>query len=361
MPLLIVRNDITQMKTDAIVNTANRLPIIGSGTDKAVYEKAGRDPLLALREKIGIIDIGCAAVTPALGLAAKYIIHAVGPRWQGGTYGEKALLEKCLRSILDAALAHGCSSVALPLISAGNFGFPRVLVMTIAQNVIAEYLETHDLLVYLVVFDQESYHLSEERFQGVQSYIDETYAETAAAWEYDESDWCAMREPIREQTREMMPPAECKSYGFLTKAGTSLTAAGASNSASGQKQRSLEDIVKELEMTFAETLFQYIDSRGLTDPEVYKRANLDRKLFSKIRKSKDYKPSKNTALALAIALRLNLDETKDFIAKAGYALTHSSKADIIIEYCIMQSEYDIFRVNEVLFAFDQPLLGSKVA
>lgn len=349
MPLLIVRNDITQMKTDAIVNTANRLPIIGSGTDKAVYEKAGRDALLALREKIGIIDIGCAAVTPALGLPAKCIIHAVGPCWQGGTHGEKELLAKCCRSIMEAALEHKCRSISVPLISTGNYGFPKPLAMTIAQRVIAEYLDAHDLLVYLVVFDQDSYRLSETRFRDVEAYIDENYADETAEWEYCETN----RKPIR--------PMVYRSYSISTKTKNLLGAVAVSNTAAVQKKRSLEDIIKEVDKSFAQALFDHIDARGLTDPIVYKRANLDRKLFSKIRKTKDYKPSKNTALALAIALRLSLDETKDLIGRAGYALTHSSKADIIIEYCIMQSEYDIFRVNEVLFAFDQPLLGSKVA
>ena len=125
--------------------------------------------------------------------------------------------------------------------------------------------------------------------------------------------------------------------------------------------RSLEDLVTELESSFSEALFKYIDDKGLTDPEVYKRANLDRKLFSKIRKNKNYKPSKNTALALAVALELNLDETKDFIGKAGYALTRSSKMDIIVEFFIKQNNYDIFELNEVLFYYEEPLLGSNVA
>ena len=357
MPLLIVRNDITQMKTDAIVNTANRLPIVGSGIDRAVYEKAGQAALLALRKEIGIIEVGGAAVTPALGLCAKYIIHAVGPRWQDGTYGEKELLAKCYRSIMEAAVKHKCRSIAVPLISTGNFAFPKPLAMTIAQTVIAEYLDKHELAVYLVVFDQESYRLSEMRFCEVEAYIDENYADETAEWEYADCDRilsCERCEPDVIDKR--------RSYGFLTQSNELLGIAVAAKEAVAKKKRSLDDIVREVDKSFAEALFDYIDDRGLTDPDVYKRANLDRKLFSKIRKnSKDYKPSKNTALALAVALRLNLDETKDFIGRAGYALTHSSKADIIIEYCILQGEYDIFRVNEVLFAFDQPLLGSKVA
>lgn len=346
MPLLIVRNNITEMNVDAIVNTANPLPMVGSGVDNAIYNKAGWKELLELRRAIGNIEVGNVAVTPALDLNAKFIIHAVGPCWEGGDKKEAELLEKCYANILKTATKNKCKSIAVPLISTGNYGFPKTLALKIANAVIASYLEKHDLLVYLVVFDKKSYEVSAETFAFVKSYIDENYVEEIWRKEYSKNRFynrTASSSMYDEVVEESLPPIcvkenlECK---WLT---------------------TLDDIVEKLERSFTEELFARIDEKGLTDPEVYKKANLDRKHFSKIRNNKNYKPSKNTALALAIALELNLDETKDFIGKAGYALTHSSKMDLIVEFFIKNGDYDIFKINEVLFAFDQPLLGLNVA
>ncbi len=346
MPLLIVRNNIADMNADAIVNTANPLPVVGSGVDRAIYTKAGWKELLELRQAIGKIEVGNVAVTPALDLDAKFIIHAVGPRWKGGDKNEVALLEKCYANILKTATKNKCKSVAIPLISTGNYDFPKNLALKIANEVITNYLKNHDLLVYLVVFDKKSYEVSAETFAFVKSYIDENYVEEIWKKEYspnrfyNRTDSSAMYEAVVEKIQ----PPTCAEEVLACK-----------------RIATIEDIVEKLERSFTEELFARIDEKGLTDPQVYKRANLDRKLFSKIRNNKNYKPSKNTALALAVALELNLDETKDFIGKAGFALTHSSKMDIIVEYFILNGEYDIFKINEVLFAFDQPLLGVNVA
>ncbi len=344
MPLFIVRDNIINMTTDAIVNTANRLPLVGTGIDKAVYEAAGWDELLAWRRSVGTIEVGHAVIGPAFRLRAKYIIHTVGPLWCGGMSGEADALEKCYRSILETATKNKCRSVAVPLISTGNFRFPKDIALRIANDVITSYLEDHELTVWLVVFDNESYHISEELFDHVRSYVDARYIEEIVFNEYESAPPCVNRRDT-----------DMRSSLAFSLGGAAYI------SRSKKAYCSIKDVVDDLEDSFAEVLFRYIDSKGFTDPEVYKRANLDRKLFSKIRKNRSYQPSKNTAIALAIALKLTLEETKDFIAKAGYALTHSSKADIIVEYFIKRKEYDIFKLNEVLFEFGEPLLGSKVA
>ncbi|MBQ1248843.1 MAG: macro domain-containing protein, partial [Selenomonadales bacterium] len=309
-----------------------------------VYEAAGWDELLLWRKSVGEIAVGTSVVSPAFRLSAQYIIHTVGPVWCGGMSGEKDALAKCYRTILEAATANKCRSVAVPLISTGNFRFPKELAMEIARDVITAYLAKYDLAVYLVVFDEESYGISRDLFDHVSSYVDARYIEEIVLKEYESVPPCINR-------RDM----DMRSSLAFSSGSTACI------SRSKKAYCSIKDIVEELEDSFAETLFRYIDARGLTDPEVYKRANLDRKLFSKIRKNRSYQPSKTTALALAIALKLSLDETKDFIAKAGYALTHSSKADLIVEYFITKKEYDVFKLNEVLFEFGEPLLGSKVA
>ena len=348
MPLLIVRNDITEMHVDAIVNTANPMPTVGSGVDSAIYKKAGWTELLNIRQKIGKLAVSNIAVTPALNLKAKYIVHVVGPRWRGGDAHEAELLTKCYQNVLEAATEYGCESIAIPLISTGNYDFPKELALQIAKETISKYLEANDLNVYLVVYDRESFQFSKRLFDDVQSYIEQNL----------------------EQERFLKHSLSTRSLNRIEACVDSFDCYVAEehkvcNSISSKElkyaTRSLDDLVAEIDSTFAESLFKYIDDKGLTDPEVYKRANLDRKLFSKIRKNKNYKPSKNTALALAVALELNLDETKDFIGKAGYALTRSSKMDIIVEFFIKQNNYDIFELNEVLFYYDEPLLGSNVA
>lgn len=340
MPLLIVRNDITAMKVDAIVNTANPLPLVGSGVDRAIYKKAGWLELLKLRRQIGNLAVGEVAVTPALNLQAKHILHVVGPRWRGGNNQEEQKLATCYRKILDTAIELECESVAIPLISTGNFKFPKDLALRIAREVIREYIEANEISVYLVVYDDESFQLSSELFENVKSYIEQKI-EYRPMFNY-----CITAiEPERK----------------LSDKNICMNAALPQGKPRKVAQRSLKDLVKEVDIGFAEALFKHIDNKGLTDPQVYKRANISRKLFSKIRSNKDYKPSKNTALALAIALELNLDETKDFIGKAGYAITHTSRQDIIVEYFIEMGRYNIMDLNETLFAFEEPLLGQNVA
>lgn len=317
MPFEIVRNDLTNMQVDAIVNAANSCPIIGFGTDSGVHKKAGRQLLIA-RRKIGKIAFGDAAVTPAFNLDAKYVIHAVSPIWQGGKKNETELLESCYTKSLQLALEYGCESIAFPLLAAGNHGFPKELALQIAINTFSKFLMKHEMQIYLVVFNRSAFVLSSKLFHSVQSFIDDTYIQEKYLEEYN------------IPTGQKAPDIDLYQ---------------------------LEDLMKEMEETFSESLIHLIDQKGLKDPDVYKKANIDRKLFSKIKNNKNYKPSKATCIAFAIALELNLDETRDLIGKAGYALTHSSKFDIIIEYFILEGNYNSFEINEVLFAFDQPMIG----
>ena len=338
MPFEIVRNDITNMRVDAIVNTANPRPVIGLGVDSAIHEKAGPQ-LLAARQEIGHIDMGCAAITPAFQLAAKYVIHTVGPVWDGGSYGEEDLLRNCYDNSLGLAVEHGCQSIAFPLISTGNYGFPKDKALQIAISAFSEFLLEHEMQIYLVVFDQTSYKLSEKLFQGVASYIDQHYVDawqmaTYAAeaprinrrrWEIDRCETMAMREC-----------APCAS-----------------------KAMSLEDMLKQADAGFTETLLKLIDQTGKKDSEIYKKANISKQHFSKIRNNPNYKPTKPTAIALALALELDLDTAKDLIGRAGYALTNSSKFDLIIRYFIEQGNYNVVEINMALYEFDQMLLGGK--
>ena len=340
MPFEIVRNDIANMKVDAIVNTANPRPVVGSGTDATIHQKAGPQ-LLSARKKIGCIDTGCAAITPAFALQAKYVIHTVGPVWDGGSYGEEALLRSCYDNSLNLALEYGCASIAFPLISTGNYGFPKDKALQIAISVFSTFLLEQEMMIYLVVFDRTSFQLSEKLFQDVASYIDENYVDACAHIRCGTA--MKNRPSIRRdrQTEERMVVAECTTCYPLP-----------------SKTLSLEDMLKEEDAGFTETLLKLIDKTGKKDSEIYKKALLSKQHFSKIRNNPSYKPTKATAISLALALELDLDATKDLIGRAGYALTNSSKFDLIIQYHIEQKMYNVVEINCVLFKYDQSLLGS---
>ena len=340
MPFEIVRNDITNMRVDAIVNTANPRPVIGPGVDSAIHEKAGPQ-LLAARQEIGHIDMGCAAITPAFQLTAKYVIHTVGPVWDGGSYGEEDLLRSCYDNSLRLAVEHGCQSIAFPLVSTGNYGFPKDKALQIAISAFSEFLLEHEMQIYLVVFDHTAYKLSEKLFQSVASYIDQHYVD---AWQMatygapveNRRSIRRRREIDRCETMAMRECAPCAS-----------------------KAMSLEDMLKQADAGFTETLLKLIDQTGKKDSEVYKKANISKQHFSKIRNNPNYKPTKPTAIALALALELDLEATKDLIGRAGYALTNSSKFDLIIRYFIEQGNYNVVEINMALYEFDQMLLGGK--
>lgn len=338
MPFEIVRNDIVNMRVDAVVNTANPNPVIGSGVDSGIHKKAGHE-LLVARQKIGCIDFGDAAITPGFDLDARYVIHTVGPVWEDGSHREEQILSSCYRNSLTLAKEHECESIAFPLIATGNYGFPKPLALQIAVREISTFLLENEMQVYLVVFGREAFALSEKLFKSVNSYIDENYIRSKKLDEYGTESMYGSRletRRIREQ--------EC--------ADMSVGAAIPMDSDDwGQ-------LINDLDAGFSETLLQLIDRTGKKDSEIYKKANVDRKLFSKIRNNMDYRPSKTTALAFAFALELDVDETKDFISRAGFALSHSSKFDVIVEYFLVNRNYNVFELNEVLFAFDQPLIGA---
>ena len=387
MPFRIIRNDITKVHADALVNTANPDPDVGSGTDSAVYEAAGKDLLLAERKKIGAMKQGEAAVTPAFHLPAKYVIHTVGPVWIDGKHGEFDVLRSCYRKSLLLADHLGCESIAFPLIATGNYGFPKDKALNIALSVIRDYLEDSELNVTLVVFDRRAYQTASGLTEQIEEFIDENYVGVQTEAEYGNqagplSDHLLSRR--RGNGREFagsqylsssLPDAKAapsaayapKPAPFHAEAEEAdLSQESFRDSAPAhtwpfhfrkkKKKASLEDIINNLGESFQKRLLRMIDERGMTDPEVYKRANLDRKLFSKIRCSEEYIPKKKTIVALAIALRLNLDDTRDLLASAGLLLTNNSKSDLIVIFCIENGIYDIYEVNALLFKFGEPVL-----
>ena len=342
MPFTILRQDITKLKVDAIVNAANTKLQMGGGVCGAIFKAAGAAQLQAACDKLAPIKTGEAVITPGFGLPAKFIIHAAGPVYQqwNKEQNEQHLRDAYTNS-LKRAVENDCETIAFPLISSGIYGYPKDETLQVATSAIHNFLIDHDIDVILVVYDKAAFSISRELLGAVESYIDEHYIETHeirrrqlldverdALYEADE-DVTNYNEPIFE---ELLAPS-----------------VGA--------PAPLDDLVGNLDEPFSQMLLRLIDAKEMTDVAVYKRANLDRKLFSKIRSNKGYMPSKRTAIALAVALELSLDETDDLLERAGYALSHAVKFDVIVEYFITNGKYDIFEINEVLFEYDQPLLG----
>ncbi len=373
MPFKIIRNDITKVKADAIVNTANPHPTYAAGTDAAIYKAAGAELLLAERKKIGKIERGQAADTPAFSLPAKYIIHTVGPAWIDGTHGEFDILSDCYENSLAKAVELQCDSIAFPLIATGVYGFPKDRALQIAVSVISRFLLSHDMQVILVVFDRHSFELSGKLFQDVDNFIDENYVAQQRKEEYlypdqpfdSEPDIAEITERSRRlrlaESRRILSDSEQPSSDMMESITCPepepLYSPKTSAPISMSPEMSLDDVLGNVGETFQQRLLHLIDERGLSDVDVYKCANMDRKLFSKIRCNENYKPKKKTALALAIALKLNLDDTVDLLKRAELALSPSSKSDLIIEYFISRQEYDIYNINLVLFEHGQPILG----
>ena len=337
MPLRIVRNDITKMQTDAIVNAANESLLGGGGVDGAIHRAAGRG-LLAECKTLGGCKTGKAKITGGYDLPAKYVIHTVGPIYRGGNRGERELLESCYRESLALAKEHGCESVAFPLISSGAYGYPKDEALKVAVDVISGFVLENDITVYLVVFDKGSYSIGEKLFSVIEQYIDDKYVNKYSDRGFERMSLFARRtEPKSTSGGALFSLCDRSSIFDEDELGARLD---------------------DIDESFSEMLLRKIDEKGMKDSECYKKANVDRKLFSKIRSDVHYRPSKVTAIAFAIALELSLAETEDMLKKAGFALSHSNKFDIIIEYFISHGNYNIFEINEVLFAFDQSLLGA---
>ena len=329
MPFEIIRNDITKVHTDAIVNAANKALKNGGGVSGAIFDAAGVDKLQEACDKIGKCNVGEAVLTKGYDLPAKYIIHTVGPIWQDGAHGEAMYLANCYMNSLKLALEYDLESIAFPLISSGIYGYPKDQALRIAISTIGEFLLKHDMLVYLVVYDKHAISLSEKLFSSIKKYIDDNYiAEHMVNYQ------------LREIQNFESQYLDCLPTEFI------------------KESRKLDDVMKHLDESFSQMLLRLIDEKNMTDIETYKKANIDRRLFSKIRSDIWYKPSKTTAIAFAIALELSLDETQDLLRKAGFTLSHSSKFDLIIEFFIENENYHIFEINEALFTFDQTLLGA---
>ena len=347
MPLQIVRNDITKMKVDCIVNAANNSLLGGGGVDGAIHRAAGHKLLEECR-KLNGCDTGDAKITGAYNLPCKYIVHTVGPVWNGGHFGEELLLRSCYKKSLNLAKENKCNSIAFPLISSGVYGYPKDEALKIAVDEISKFLKDNDITAYVVVFDKKAYKISEKLYEDIEAYIDDNYIDEDYYYmqssrrdikvNYSRRPASGLLEPKGDFTKR-----RCLEEDYIEECQSSI---------------SLEDALEDIDESFTEMLLRKIDESGMTDSKCYKKANIDRKLFSKIRKDMLYKPSKPTALSFAVALELSLPETEDMLRKAGYALSHSNKFDIIVEYFIKNKNYNIFEINEALFAFDQSLLGS---
>lgn len=345
MPFQIVRNNIVNMPVDAIVNAANSGLLMGGGVCGAIFSAAGPIRMQAACIPLAPCPTGSAVITPGFKLRAKHVIHAVGPVWHGGKRNEEALLRSAYTKSLELAAENNLHSIAFPLISSGIYGYPKDQALKVALSAIQDFLLTHDDLdVYLVVFDAKAFTLSSQLSANIRSYIDEHYVRAVEASDsrrmrqHEEADFFSVPMPCAAPA-----PAQSKDLCFE------------------RAVRSLDELLsRRHEETFSEMLLRLVDEKGFAkDSIVYKRANIERSVFSKLRSNKDYTPSKSTAVALCIALELNMDQTRDLLSRAGYALSPSSLSDVIISYFIENSQYDIFEINAVLFQYDQTPLGAK--
>ena len=355
MPFRIIRNDITKVRADALVNTANPEPVIGSGTDSAIYMAAGEELLLAERKKIGAIEPGCAASTPAFNLNAKVVIHTVGPAWIDGNHGERDTLHSCYQNSLALAADLKCDSIAFPLIATGVYGFPKDEALNIALSEIGKFLLTHEMEVTLVVFDRRAMELSQDLVGGIEQYIDEHAAQEILDEEYRGGGVYGTR--LREIRRRQATGAHTKYREAKPNAGTHHSIEAPQTQLPDFSGKNLENVLGEMGKSFQQKLFELIDASGMDDVTVYKKANIDRKVFSRIRCKADYKPKKKTAIAFAVALELDLPTMLDLLSRAEIALSPSNRFDLIVTYFITNRIYDIYEINAALFKYGQPTLG----
>ena len=344
------------MNVDAIVNAANTSLQEGGGVCGAIFAAAGADKLQKACDALAPIKTGDAVVTKGFALPAKYIIHTAGPVYLDGKHDEENALRRCYINSLNAAKQHGCASIAFPLISSGIYGYPRDEAISVATGTIGEWLMENDMEVTLVVFDKAFFALTNELFGDIKTFIEKNYVDEQEAkhsrsrrlLEYTDtmimdSEQSVLKEKSMRISDEKPVGAQKKMRKeFLPTAYPSVQA---------------KKIDTQLDESFSDAILRLIDTKGKSDVEIYKRANLDRKLFSKIRTGRGYMPSKKTAVALAVAMELSLTETRELLERAGFALSRSVMFDVIIEYFITRKRYDIFEINNVLFEYDQPLLG----
>lgn len=365
MPFEIIRNDITKMRVDIIVNAANRSLLGGGGVDGAIHRAAGPELLEECR-KLNSCRTGQAKITKGYHLPARYVIHTVGPVWHGGGYNERELLASCYHSCLELALEYKAESIAFPMISAGAYGYPKDKAIEVAVEEISRFLLQHEMMVYLVVFGRQEFFTGSKLFRDIREYIDDNYVEAhvrkrienerEAIWHCDEQQALQMDMSLMDNTAGDIWRDDFYVEPEMSKPETRpvpvLPAAKATSKINWSR------LISQTDEGFSKALLRLIDEKGMTDAQCYKKANVDRRLFSKIRSDPAYKPSKPTVFAFAIALELTLQETREFLQKAGFALTHSSKLDLVLEYCIRNGIYDVISINEVLFDLDLPLLGN---
>ncbi len=327
MPFRIIRNDITKMETQAIVNTANRLPVVGAGCDEAIYKAAGYDELLQYRkEHIGIIEEGNSFITPGFQLKCQYIIHTVSPLYQNGNNDEETKLRNCYKNSFKLAKEHDITSIAFPLISTGSFLFPKEEGMQIAIDEINRFLLQNEMEVYLVVYDERSNELAKKIFPDLKSFIQKVQSSTLLR----------MNSSVIEAEYE----EECFEEECLF------------------NPDELKDRIYHVSDTFSEYLLDLIKEKGLSNVEVYTKALVDKKVFSKIKNDSEYHPNKFTALSLCIGARLNLEETEELLTRAGYALNPSDITDIVFQYYIEKQKYNMI---DILIYLDECGIPVKVA
>lgn len=358
MPFKIVRNDITWMKVDVIVNTANELPVYSAGTDAAVYRAAGEEELIAERRKIGTLEEGDVAITPGFRLPAKFIIHAVSPYYSGNSEAVEEKLRSCYKKSLELAYEKQCESIAFPLIATGSYGYPKEEGMRIALDEINSFLLTHRMLVYLVVFDETSTGLGQALYPDLEEYIDRHYVAEKQEEEY-----------VRERTERKPAKKEWGIQKGFLRSGKADSAGSeepdlheqpicfSSNYAMPatsydefleESEAAIKERLAHLSDTFVQYLLYLIESKGLMNAEVYKRAIITKQLFSKIKLNSEYHPDKATAMRLCVGAGLSLDETKDLLARAGYALSPCDKRDIIFSYFIEHGVHDMIEIDIAL-------------
>lgn len=380
MPFSIVRNDIARVHADVLVNAANTHLAEGGGVCGALFAAAGREQMRAACDAIGGCPTGSAVATPAFNLPARWCVHAVGPIWRGGCRGEEAALRSCYQSMFARVVELGARSVAYPLISAGIYGYPAEAALAVAREETRTFLAKHDdIEVTLVVFDRSAVRLGSALEQEIREYIDDEYVAQSphvrrrGAELEREMHWAAdivapaAAKPETADAKSAARKVDLSAFSFTGDVaeesapdGAALRAyaAAAPVSAAGAAPTELDDLLEHLDAGFSETLLALIDQRGLADAEVYHRANLSRQLFSKIRSNPAYRPTKPTAVALAMALELDVPATQDLLSRAGLTLSRTSKFDVIVRFFLERGIYDIYQLNEALFAYDQPLVGS---
>ena len=346
MAFKIVRNDITKMNTEAIVNTANDHPAVGTGCDSAVYKAAGYDELLAYRtEKIGFVPEGDAFITPGFHLQAKYIIHAVSPLYMGGNEGEEGKLRSCYRKSLQLARENGIRSVAFPLISTGGFGYPKEEGMRIAVDEINAFLLNNEMEIFLVVFDDKAKSLGQRIYPELEEYIDQNYVEERKGEEYREGFFGSSRSVFWSDKKDAAGKTEEAPVMMAAMAMAPMEEEDAYVDFEEVHESKLEERMRHISDTFSQYLMYLIQDKKMENAEVYKRAIVDKKIFSKIKNNVDYHPQKLTALCLCVGAKLNLDESKDLLARAGYALSPCDKTDIIFSYFIENEIYDMIELD----------------